>query len=263
MIRMRDERERGTLLMQRDLPVHWRFQQLLGFPEDTTNDGLYQWCLAVQTAIREVLGGGHPRSEDMMRRRGRLYRAEAIVGFRRQKKMTMEVLACRAEAHGTLWLAAGEEVADREAIRIADLHPWVAEPAEHRFQSDRHAAVLMAAANVEAEWRQLVESPWGSLGSLAERFNPKAKLQDGDLILRLSGHTPGTADWDNPHKGAYCLAKSCASVRNVLAHRADVPISPGYALEQLSGHGHAGGQDRSRHTQDPRMTGPAAATSAP
>ena len=61
----------------------------------------------------------------------------------------MEVLACRAETHGTLYLAAEEEVADREAIRIVDLHPWVAEPAEHRFQSDRHAAVLMAAANVD------------------------------------------------------------------------------------------------------------------
>ena len=67
MIRMRAESERGTLLMQRHLPVHWRFQQLLGFPEDTTNDGLYQWCLAVQTAIREVLGRDHPLSEDMRR----------------------------------------------------------------------------------------------------------------------------------------------------------------------------------------------------
>ena len=171
-----------------------------------------------------------------MRIRGRLYRAEAIVGLRRQKKMTMEVLACRAETHGTLCLAAEEEVADREAIRIVDLHPWVAEPAEHRFQSDRHAAVLMAAANVEAEWRQLVKSPWGSLGgALAERFNPKTtKLQDGDLILRLPDHTPGTADWANAHNGAYYLAKSCASIRNFLAHRADVPISRGYALEQLS-----------------------------
>lgn len=235
MIRMKAESEWATLLTQRYLPVHWRFQQLFGFPEDTTNDGLYQWCLAVQTAIREVLGDDHPRSQDMLRIRGRLYRAEAIVGFRRQKKMTMEVQACRAETHGTLCLAAEEEVADREAIRIVDLHPWVAEPAEHRFQSDRHAAVFMAAANVESQWRKLVKSPWGSLGALAERFNPKTtKLKDGDLILRLPGHTPGTVGWNNAHKGAYCLAKSCASVRNVLAHQADVPISRGYALEQLS-----------------------------
>ena len=148
----------------------------------------------------------------------------------------MEVLACRAEAHGTLCLAAEEEVADREAIRRVDLHPWVAEPAEHRFQSDRHAAVLMAAANVEAQWRRLVKSPRDTLGALAERFNPKedAKLKTGDLILRLPGHTPGTADWNNAHSGAYHLAKSCASIRNFLAHQADVPISPGYALEQLS-----------------------------
>ena len=234
MIRMREENEWGTLLTQRYLPVHWRFQQLLGFPQDTTNEGLYQWCLAVETAIREVLGGDHPRSEDMMRVRGRLYRAEAVVGFRRQKRMTMEVQACRAETHGTLCLAAEEEVADREAIRIVDLHPWEAEPVEHRFQSDRHAAVLMAAANVEAQWRQLVEMRRGSLGALAERFNRKANLQDGDLILRLPGHTPGTSDWNNAQDGAYHLAKSCASIRNFLAHRADVPISPGYALEQLS-----------------------------
>lgn len=222
------------LLMERYLPVHWRFQQLLGSPEDTTNDGRYQWCLAVQTAIREVLGIDHPRSEDMMRIRGRLYRAEATVGFRRQKRMTMEVVACCAETHGTLCLAAGDEVTDRGAVRIVDLHPWVAEPAEHRFETDRHAAVLLAAANVEAEWRQSVGSHWGTLGKLAECFNPKAKLQPGDPVLRLPDYTPGTADWSAAHNGAYSLAKACASIRNVLAHRADVPISSGYALEQLT-----------------------------
>ena len=38
---------------------------------------------------------------------------------------------------------------------------------------------------------------------------------------------PATDGWNNAHDGAYHLAKSCAGVRNILAHRADVPISSG------------------------------------
>ena len=77
------ERRLDELLMERYLPVHWRFQELLGFPEDRSLDGIYEWCVAVQQAIREVLGPDHERSEDMMHIRGRLLNAQAIVGWRR------------------------------------------------------------------------------------------------------------------------------------------------------------------------------------
>ena len=41
---------------------------------------------------------------------------------------------------------AEEEVTDRSAVRVVDMHPWVAEPAAPRFETDRHTAVLWGAS---------------------------------------------------------------------------------------------------------------------
>ena len=217
----RDPEDRWDgMLMQRHLPVHWRFQELLGVPEDRSLDGIYEWCVAVQSAIREVLGPDHERSEDMMHIRGRLRNAQAIVGWKQHQKMRREVAVCRANTHGILCLAAEEEAEDRTAMRVMDFHPWIAEPAAPRFNSDRHAAVSMAASM--------------AFGLLAESFDPKRKPTASHPALRLHGYTKGTADFESAHKGAELMAKGCVkAIRNLHAHRADVPISPGYALEML------------------------------
>lgn len=222
------------LLLERYLPVHWRFQQLLGYPEDRSLDGIYRWCVAVQQAIREVLGPDHERSEDMMRVRGRLLRADGIVGWKRQQKMQMEVADCRATTSQILCLAAEEEAEDKTAMRVVDMHPWIAEPATPRFDSDRHTAVSMAASNLETKWRERLGVGQMTFGDLARSFDPNLKPTAGRPVLRLRGYTEGTSDFESAHKGAELLARGCVkAIRNLLAHRADVPISPGYALEML------------------------------
>ena len=102
--------------------MHWRFQELHGVPEDRSLDGINGWFVAVQQAIREVLGPEHERSEDMMNIRGRLYKAEGIVGWRREQKMGREVANCRGDTHGILCLAAEEEAEERIAMRVVDFH---------------------------------------------------------------------------------------------------------------------------------------------
>ena len=92
--------------MERYLPVHWRFQELLGCPEDRSLDGINRWCVAVQQAIREIMGNDHERSQDMMRVRSRLFQAQGIIGWRREQKMRREVGDCRAQTFGILCLAA-------------------------------------------------------------------------------------------------------------------------------------------------------------
>jgi len=222
------------LLMQRHLPVHWRFQELLGYPEDRSLDGIYEWCVAVQQAIREVLGHDHERSQDMMRVRSRLFRAEGIVGWKREQKMKREVEDCRAETFGILCLAAAEEAEDRMAMRVVDLHPWIGEPAAPRFDTDRHAAVFMAASNLEAKWRERLGVGRMAFGNLAGSFDPQRKPTPANPALRLHVYTEGTDDYINAHKGAELMARGCVkAIRNLHAHRADVPISPGYALELL------------------------------
>ena len=220
--------------MERYLPVHWRFQELHGVPEDRSLDGIYEWCLAVQSAIREVLDPHHERSGDMMHVRGLLLRAEMIVGWRREQKMRREMAVCRASTHGILRLAAEEETEDRMAMRVVEFHPWIAEPAAPRFNSDRHAAVSMAASNLETKWRERLGVDQMSFGLLAESFDPMKTPTASHPALRLHGYTKGTADFESAHKGAELMAKGCVkAIRNLHAHRADVPISPGYALEML------------------------------
>lgn len=224
------------LLMERYLPVHWRFQRLFGVPADSSTEGLYAWCLAVLEAVREVLGPHHERSIDMERIRHRLYRAELIVGRKREQRMRAAVWTHRCEAHLVLQLAAEEEVTDRSAIRIVDMHPWVAEPAAPRFDTDRHAAVLMAAANVEARWREHLAggTRYEGLASLAESFKPDRQPTQDSPVLRFLEYVEATSDWKNAHDGAFFYGRGCAMrIRNLLAHRADVPISRGYALELL------------------------------
>ncbi|MCY4650350.1 MAG: hypothetical protein OXC98_08280 [bacterium] len=228
------ERRWDELLMQRYLPVHWRFQELLGYPEDRSLDGIHQWCVAVQSAIREILGHDHERSQDMMQVRSRLFQAQGIVGWRREQKMRREVGHLRAQTFGILCLAAEEEAEDRMAMRVVALHPWIAEPAAPRFNSDRHAAVSMAASNLETKWRERLGVDQMSFGFLAESFDPKKTPTASHPALRLHGYTKGTADFESAHKGAELMAKGCVKgIRNLHAHRADVPISPGYALEML------------------------------
>ena len=224
----------AELLMERYLPVHWRFQELLGYPEDRSLDGINQWCVAVQQAIREIMGHDHERSHDMMRVRSRLFQAQGIVGWRREQKMRREVGDCRAQTFGILCLAAEEEAEDRMVMRVVDLHPWIAEPAAPRFDTDRHSAVFMAASSLEAKWRERLGVVRMAFGNLAGSFDPERKPTSSNPVLRLRGYTMGTDDYINAHKGAELMARGCVkAVRNLHAHRADVPISPGYALELL------------------------------
>lgn len=65
----------------------------------------------------------------------------------------------------------------------------------------------------------------------------QSELGPGNPVLRLPEYTRGTADFDSAHKGAELMAKGCIkAIRNLHAHRADVLISTGYALEMLGSH---------------------------
>ena len=97
------------------------------------------------------------------------------------------------------------------------MHPWIAEPAAPRFSTDRHAAISMAANNLETKWRErlgvdkmhfglLAESlirneipppapPATSAGltreALADGHRPPAVVVNEMLVLSLSDH-PGS-----------------------------------------------------------------------
>ena len=230
----RDPARRGDeSMMERYLPIHWRFQQLLGVPEDRSAGGLYSWCLAVEQAIREVLGPSNEWSLEMEYIRGLLRRAEFIRGWKRDQKIREAVWTCASKTRGMLLAAALEESVDKEAVRILDMHPWVAEPAASRFPADPHAAVLLAAANIEAMWRTRLDGG-GGYKKLAESFKPDRDPERGIPVLRFTTVTEGTDDWTNAHEGAFFYATGCLKrIRNMLAHHAHVDLAPGYALEML------------------------------
>ena len=120
-------------------------------------------------------------------------------------------------------------------MRVVDLHPWIAEPAAPRFNTDRHAAVFMAASNLEDKWLERLGVGRMAFGNLAGSFDPERQPTSSNPALRLHGYTMGTDDYINAHKGAELMARGCVkAIRNLHAHRSDVPISPGYALELLS-----------------------------
>lgn len=219
--------------MERYLPVHWRFQQLLGVPEDRSADGLYSWCLAVEQAIREVLGPTNEWSLEMEHIRDLLRGAELIRGWKREQKIREVVSICASKTRGVLLAAAMEEAMDKEAVRILDMHPWVAEPAASRFQTDRHGAVFQAAASVEDNWRRRLDGGRG-YKNLAESFKHDRHPQPGVPVLRFTTFDEGTEDWISAHDGAFFYGTGCMKrIRNLLAHRADVELAPGYALEML------------------------------
>ena len=66
-----------------------------------------------------------------------------------------------------------------------------------------------------------------TFGNLAGSFDPKRKTTPANPALRLHGYTKGTDNYINAHKGAELMARGCVkAIRNLHAHRADVPISP-------------------------------------
>ena len=140
---------------------------------------------------------------------------------------------CRADTLRILFLAAEEEAEDRTAMRVVDLHPWIAEPAAPRLNTDRHSAAFQAAANLEVRWRERLGVDKAKFDNLIRSFDP-TEQPPGIPALRFAAHKEGTADYFGAHEGAKLMAQGCVKcIRNLYAHRSDVPISPGYALELL------------------------------
>ena len=140
----------------------------------------------------------------------------------------------RVALHGAALL----EQEDVMAVRVVDLHPWVAEPAERLFDGGHYRqAILAAAQNLEVRWRELLGVPTGTLPDLAnESFSEQPPRPEYPrLRYPAFGSDPKSDVWKNAHVGAMEYAKGCARrIRNLgLHHPEDMEPEPGDALEIL------------------------------
>ena len=125
------------------------------------------------------------------------------------------------------------------AIRVVDLHPWIAGPAERLFDGGHYRqAILAAAQNLEVQWRGLLGTSAGTLSDLAnESFSDRPPGPDSPRLRYPEFASDLKSDaWKNAHLGVMEYAKGCARrIRNLgLHHPEDREPDPGDALETLS-----------------------------
>ena len=135
--------------------VHWRFRVLMDdFPtgDGLTEEAVWYWCLGVHQAVCGLVGRSEP-CENMQYVRQRMAFSVDIQPKRRLRER--ELLGeLRSITRVALNTAAFLEQEDKMAIRVVDLHPWVAEPAEPLFDDGHYRqAILAAAQNLEVRWR--------------------------------------------------------------------------------------------------------------
>ena len=135
--------------------------------------------------------------------------------------------------------AAFLEQEDETVLRVVDLHPWIAEPAERLFDGGHYSqAILAAAQNLEVQWRKLLGVSDGSLSDLATRSFSPDDPKPGRPRLRFpeAGSDAESGPWKNAHLGAMKYAEGCAMrIRNLnLHHPDDDEPDVGITIETLS-----------------------------
>lgn len=224
-------------------PIHWRFQELLmehnalrrGDPQD-----MGDWALRVYQTVRELLDPQHEMVDVVEAIRHDLGALDFVPpGFRRQREINYRLKGpIRAQAYGAVLAAAVAERGDETVLRVVDMHPWVAEPAEPLY-NDGHwfQAVTTAADNVRAQWKAIlgVKSTKGlDLPSVFSESDP----QPGKPRMRFACYDRNRDEdeWVNAHEGAMHFARGCIMrIRNLHKYQlGDQAISPGLALETLA-----------------------------
>ena len=222
------------------LPVHWRFRVLKDdYPsgEGLTAEAVWDWCLQVHQAVCELAGGSEPcETMDYVRRR-----MAFSVDIQPKRRLRERELfgELRTITRVALNGAALLEQEDNMAVRVVDLHPWVAEPAEPLFDGGHYRqAVLVAAQNIEVQWRGLLGVSEGTLSILANKsFSEQPPDPDSPRLRYPAFALDSKSDaWKNAHVGVMEYAKGCARrIRNLgIHHPEDREPDSGVALETLS-----------------------------
>ena len=186
--------------------------------------------------VRELL---HPEHDCVAAAERLRYELAALdfvpPGFRRKREIDNRLFGFRSQGYGLLMAAADAERPDRTVLRIVDLHPWVAEPAEPLWV-DGHwfMAVTAAADNVRAQWKAVLGSETDDLPSAFSPKDPK----DGQPRMRFAcyDHDRDKDEWTNGHEGVMHFARGCMMrIRNLYKYQPKGhAISPGLALETLA-----------------------------
>ncbi len=221
-------------------PMHWRFQQLLmehkalleGDPQD-----IGAWALRVYQTVRELLDPQHELVAAVEAIRRDLAALDFVPpGFRRKREIDSRLQGpIRAQGYGAVVAAAMAERGDTSVLRVVDMHPWVAEPAEPLFV-DRHwfMAVTAAADNVRAQWKAILGTKNDDLPSAFSPKDPKA----GQPRMRFAYYDRNRdeQEWNNAHEGVMHFARGCMMrIRNLYKYQPKgQAISPGLAIEALA-----------------------------
>ena len=220
-------------------PMHWRFQQL--FMEHTdlgrSSREIEEWLLRVHQTVKELLDPAHEvvaAAEAMM---SELKDLDLVPpGFRGRREIKSQLRGpLRAQGYDVVWAAAMAERVDETVLRIVDMHPWVAEPAEPLFRDGYwFVAVTMAADNIRAQWKLILGSENKDLPSAFSLKDPK----EGEPRMRFAYYDrdDDEEEWINAHEGVMHFARGCMMrIRNLYKYRATgQSISPGLAMETLA-----------------------------
>ena len=237
--RMSDEVEHSAV-DPRLHPMHWRFQQLLmehkalrgGDPQD-----IGAWALRVYQTVRELLDPQHELVAAVDPIRRDLAELDFVPpSFRRKREIEFRLQGpIRAQGYGAVLAAPMAERGDASVLRVVDMHPWVAEPAEPLFV-DGHwfVAVTAAADNVRAQWKVILGSENDDLPSAFSPKDPKA----GQPRMRFAYYDRNRdeQEWINAHEGVMHFARGCMMrIRNLHKYQPKgQAISPGLAMEALA-----------------------------
>lgn len=220
--------------------MHWRFQQLFmehealrgGDPQD-----IGRWATRVYQTVRELLDPEHEAVSAVEEMRHEIRALEFVPpGFRRKREINFRLQGpIQALGYDAVLAAAIAERGDETVLRVVDMHPWVAEPAEPLFK-DRHwfMAVTAAADNVKAQWKLILDAENDDLPSAFSSKDPK----EGQPRMRFVYYDRDRDKkaWTNAHEGVMHFARGCMMrIRNLHKYQATgQSISPGLALESLA-----------------------------
>ncbi|MDE0132973.1 MAG: hypothetical protein OXQ32_12015 [bacterium] len=230
------------------LPIHWRFQELLIEHRSVRGDinAIYQLALKVHQTVKEFLPQDHEVVERAQALRHDLARLDFVRGRGRKREIDRRLrVGVRIDCYGILCSAAFAERGDDSTfLRVVDLHPWVAEPAE-TLSLDNHwgEAVKAASDNVRTQWRSVLQlgsvTPEGKREmNLWDSFSP-SPASSGAPRLRFAcfDRNRDRQEWSNAHLGARSFAEGCMMrIRNLYKyHRAaQGSNNSGTAIENLA-----------------------------
>lgn len=221
-------------------PMHWRFQLLfMEYKALRGEDPQYfgEWAMRVYQTVKELLDPEHEVVAVVEAMRHDLRALDFVPpGFRRKREINSRLLGpIRAQGYGAVLAAAMAERGDETILRVVDMHPWVAEPAEPLFK-DGHwfMAVTAAADSVKAQWKLILGSENDDLPSTFSPKDPK----EGQPRMRFVYYdrSRDAKAWNNAHEGVMHFARGCMMrIRNLHKYQAEgQSISPGLAMEALA-----------------------------